>query len=136
MDTDLLQSEISTLQDAVLETDQRVDELEEVSATAEQPHGDSSSTPVAPVIDLAQTVGRLEAEVAECKARIQAQDTELEGLKLSISAALAVAVMEPEPEPEVTIAEVEVEAEPEEGTSEEENEARNPNWLERLLLVR
>ena len=143
-DTEILEGQIQALESAVLATDKRVDELRVDGL--EGNYGDAqddtipsgSSTPVEPVIDLAQTVGRLEAELEACKSQIQAQQLEMEGLKFSLSAITAIAAseQEPEPEPELTVTEIEAPEEPESQSGDEgEVPARNPNWLERLLLV-
>ena len=133
MDSQILQTEIAAVQEAVLAVDERVDELE---TTAEEPAATESAAEIAaePVIDLAQTVGRLEAQIAQCLSEISELRSSVRAAETTATVAL-MASETPEPEPEAPTPEVlEVEPEPEE--SEEGPPERQPNWLERLLLVR
>lgn len=141
-DAEILQNEIEGVQEAILSVDKRVDALEEEHGPGTgEPEAESASVPVEPVIDLAQTVGRLEAEVSECRLQIAELQSKLSMAEASMAAALAVATSEPEESEEVTVAEVEVPETPEEeseseGHSRERSTRSEGNWLERLLLVR
>lgn len=132
-DTEILEGQIQALESAVLATDERVDGLEANEGDAPDdtiPPG--SSTPVEPVIDLAQTVGRLEAEVAQCRLQILELQMEVRTSALQMEAIASIAS---EPEPEMAVTEVEAPSEPESPSGGEGEPKRNPNWVERLLLV-
>ena len=128
MDAQILQGEIEAVQEAILAVDAKVDELEE-EAIAEDSPDPEPSAPIEPVIDLAQTVGRLEAEISECR-------TQIAELRSSMSVPVVMPLPEPELEPEeVTVEEVEVPEEPQPESEDAPREARNPNWLEKILLI-
>lgn len=133
IDAQILQGEIEAVQEAILAVDQKVDELEE-EAEAETPAGDEGAGEalVAPTIDLAQTVGRLEAELETCKQEIASLRSQASAAEMMAQAAMTSPEPEPEPEPIPEVLEVEAEPEPESAS----DEPRPKSWLERLLLVR
>jgi hypothetical protein len=137
MDTELLQGEIEALQEAVLSTDQRVDEMTEQPATDT---GDLTQ----------QCLGRIEAtlqQVSSCLERLeqrsQEQMTAISGqVEEATMAAEAAAVMAADaalvaaesPAEEADTSEViEVEPAPPPPTPEDEKPNRSPSFWERLL---
>ena len=131
MDTEIIADRIEVAEDHILALDERIDAIEE-QTTEEPPAPDpapvTDAVPAAPVIDLAQTVGRLEAELTECRQIIQECQSEIARLS-----SLATVV---EPEPEEAPPVMEVEPEPEKESESGGALEREPNWLEKLLLAR
>jgi chromosome segregation ATPase len=134
MDAQIIQGEVAAAQEAIIALDEKVDALEEEAAepTATETAGEIAAEPV---IDLAQTVGRLEAQIAQCLSELSELRSSVRAAETTATVALiASETPEPEPEPETPeVLEVEPEPEPE---SEAESPERQPNWLEKLLLVR
>src|SRR6185369_1834106 len=126
MDAQILEGQIQAVQEAVLAVDQKVDELEgEAQSETEGAETDGAGEAlVAPTIDLAQTVGRLEAELETCRQEIASLRSQASGAEAMAAAAMTTPEPEPEPEP---IPEV-LEVEPEPETASESDEPRPKSW--------
>jgi hypothetical protein len=137
MDTELLQGEIQALQEAVLSTDERVDEMESQPATDT---GDLTQ----------QCLGRIEAtlqQVSSCLERMEQRSQEqmtaissqVEEATMAAEAAAvmslesALAVAESSAEEAGSNEVIEVEPAPPPPPPEEESKSRSPSFLERLL---
>jgi len=137
-DAEILQGEIEALQEAVLSTDERLDQMEGQPATSE---GDLTQ----------QCLGRIEAtlqQVSSCLERLEQRSQEqmtaisdqVEEATMAaeaaavMSAGSALAVAENQAEEADTSEVIEVEPAPPPPTEEkEESRSRSPSFLERLL---
>jgi chromosome segregation ATPase len=136
-DTQILQGEIEALQEAVLLTDERVDEIEEESETPavvslEAP--DVASHVIE--VDLAEKIGFLEAEIIECRRQLEEQS-----LTLALQSSQISTLTDQSPEVEETQEVMEVIPEPttEENSPSEGEDApksKQMNWFEKFLLIR
>ena len=133
-DAEILQGEIEAVQEAILSVDQRLDELEEGDGNSPVNPEPITQSPPTPLIDMAQSMGRLEAQVAECQSQIAALTQQLASTQGQAEAALEMAAETLETEDILETPEV-VEVEPEPSSSVGSEEPK-PNWLERLLLGR